>query len=150
MQYQNGASNRDTLSSSYSGKVTGICPIGWHIPSDLDFCVFAKYLDTLAVCTSNPSSRVAGGLLKSVSSLWDIPNSGATNTSGFFALPTGYLYKDGSSNFYNQQGSRTSFWTSTEGGGNNAYARFLSTDDSFFYRNRCLKLYGVSVRCLKD
>ncbi|MGB4850216.1 MAG: FISUMP domain-containing protein, partial [Saprospiraceae bacterium] len=58
--------------------VKGICPLGWHVPSDEEFTDLFLTLDAQG-----------GGKLKSTSSLWNSPNLGATNSSGFSALPGG-------------------------------------------------------------
>ncbi len=66
-----------TTNSNPSG-VRGICPKGWHVPSSAEF-------DELSVFLGDSS----GGKMKSVSGLWTKGNIGATNSSGFSALPSG-------------------------------------------------------------
>ncbi|MEI8133570.1 MAG: FISUMP domain-containing protein [bacterium] len=68
----------DTTTKIPSG-VQGICPKGWHIPSPGEF-------DQLVTFLGGPS--LAGGKMKDTV-LWDSPNAGATNSSGFSALPAG-------------------------------------------------------------
>jgi uncharacterized protein (TIGR02145 family) len=54
-----------------------ICPAGWHVPSDDEWIILATYLGGM---------EIAGGKLKSTSG-WESPNTGATNESGFSAIP---------------------------------------------------------------
>lgn len=67
--------------SANPSKVQGICPHGWHVPSD------AEFQQLFATIGSN-----AAGAMKSTSGLWAAPNVGATNASGFSALPGGYCF----------------------------------------------------------
>jgi uncharacterized protein (TIGR02145 family) len=76
-----------------------LCPTGYHVPTDNEWGVLLSYL--------NPDS---GGKLKSTT-LWDSPNTGANNSSGFSALPGGFRDIDGA---FLQKGIRASFWTSTD------------------------------------
>jgi uncharacterized protein (TIGR02145 family) len=61
--------------------VRGICPQGWHVPSDAEFQQLFSYLGS-----------GAAGAMKSTSGLWTSTNVGATNSSGFSALPGGYIF----------------------------------------------------------
>lgn len=80
----------------------GLCPEGWHIPTMEDWReLFASLGDTL----------VAGGKMKSTGVLWDAPNAGASNSSGFTALPGGYASSfDG---YCFDEGAQANFWSST-------------------------------------
>ena len=72
-----------------------LCPSGWHVPTDAEWTILTDYLGGLSV---------AGGKLKSTgdntagTGLWNFPNTGADNTSGFSALPGGFRYSFGSFN----------------------------------------------------
>jgi uncharacterized protein (TIGR02145 family) len=79
---------------------------------------------------------------------WFSPNTGATNESGFSALPGGYRYYDGS---FNSIRRTALFWSATEDVTNYAWHRYLS--NSFGSVNRDAdygKSVGASVRCLRD
>jgi uncharacterized protein (TIGR02145 family) len=54
-----------------------ICPVGWHVPSDDEWTILGTYLG---------GNDIAGGKLKNITG-WESPNTGATNESGFSALP---------------------------------------------------------------
>jgi uncharacterized protein (TIGR02145 family) len=140
VQYQNGASNTNSPNPIFTSHVKGICPNGWHLPTDAEWSTLEYFLG---------GSSLAGGLLKSTTNLWIYPNSGALNTSGFSALPGGNRnYFDGS---FERIGEYSYFWSSSELTNSDAIFRFLFKNDSFIYRNNgSEKNQGFSVRCLKD
>ena len=78
---------------------------------------------------------------------WDNPNIGATNTTGFTALPGGYREADGT---YNEIGNICHFWSSTENGNSFAWFTSMGANFSQIYFYNGLKAEGRSVRCVKD
>ena len=77
-----------TSSTANPSGVQGVCPSGWHLPSDSEWKQLVDYLG---------GENVAGGKLKeSGTEHWNNPNVGATNETGFSALPGGYRSIDGS------------------------------------------------------
>jgi uncharacterized protein (TIGR02145 family) len=96
-------------SNKIPSEVRGLCPIGWHLPSDLEWEMLIDYLG---------SDSVAGGKLKAIGStaiadsLWKQPNGNATNESGFSALPGG-MYNVNSHYVNVGVHDITRFWTST-------------------------------------
>jgi uncharacterized protein (TIGR02145 family) len=68
-------------SNSVPSHVQGVCPKGWHVPSDSEYIIMTNFL------VGNAGN--AGGQVKSTSSFWQGANVGATNSSGFSALPGG-------------------------------------------------------------
>jgi uncharacterized protein (TIGR02145 family) len=148
VQYQNGASNTASLSTPFTGNVRGICPTGWHLPSDAEYCTLTTFLDASANCNAyGISSFTAGGALKSTSRLWNSPNTGATNSSGFSAL-TGS--SRGSNGSFGSIGNVTFLWSSSESSSTNAIYRYLHAYNSNIYRNNNYKDAGFSARCIKD
>jgi uncharacterized protein (TIGR02145 family) len=130
----------------------GIAPDGWHIPSDREYRELELYLgmneaDTGAVC-SLEGNNIAGKLKETGFAHWYAPNSGATNESGFTALPAGYRRRFDKE--FDYIGSFACFWTSTAYDELNAWYRHLYYDKSGICRTRNLKNYGFSVRCIKD
>ena len=80
--------------------------------------------------------------------LWSNPNVGATNSSGFSALPVGYRFTLGS---FLQAGEVTVFWSSTEIDATFAWGRSLDYNNGELRRYITdEKIYGFSCRCLKD
>ena len=116
----------------------GICPLGWHTPTDLEFR------------TLNTAIGGNGGALKEVGLVhWNTPNSGATNTTNFSALGAGYMGTSSPAN----QGIVTYYWTATASpyDATRAYTWSLSKDNTIFtqsYENT--KVGGFSVRCIKN
>ena len=120
--------------------VQGVCPTGWHIPSDGEWTTLTDELG---------GTSTAGGKLKSTcTTLWDSPNTGATNSSGFSALPGGG--RGGASGSFLYEGNRGHWWSSTEYNNTLAYYRRLYYSNAEAYLNYSNKSLGFSVRCVKD
>jgi uncharacterized protein (TIGR02145 family) len=145
--YENVVSNNSNYGKLYNwysiSDPRNICPCGWHVPSDSEWGVLINYLG---------GSSLAGGKMKVTgNSIWNSPNVGATNESGFSALPGGYC--DSLSLFYNL-GYSGNWWSSTEvfsqWGISNAWFRSISYDYSSAYRNATSIKNGFSVRCIRD
>jgi uncharacterized protein (TIGR02145 family) len=137
VQYQNGAGLTNSPSPSFTGKVKGVCPTGWHIPNNNEWSIFESYLG---------GASVAGRKIKSVTPLWPAPNY-ADNSSGFSALPTGYRYYQ--QTFLGLNGS-THFWSSNEASSNRGNYKDLFSDSIFYPMVNNLKTFGLVVRCIKD
>ena len=89
-----------------------------------------------------------GGKLKQAGTIyWNPPNTGATNESGFTALPGGYRVNNGG--FLNM-GTYAYFWSSMENGSYLAWGRLLSSGAASVYRYADSKAAGFAVRCIKD
>ena len=119
--------------------VQGICPPGWHLPADAEWTTLTDYLGGL---------YAAGGAMKETGTThWASPNTGATNSSGFTALPGG-IRSNG--NFYYGL-SRYGYWrSSTEYSTSDALGRVMDYGNAYVGRFYNSKLPGHSVRCLKD
>lgn len=134
----------------------GICPPGWHVPSDEDWMQLEMHLgmtEQEAGRISWPRGTDEGGKLKSTRTepeqhpRWFSPNTGATNESGFSGLPGGLRGWDG--DFY-AIGSRGYWWSSTEVDLTTAFLRLLVYDSSNIFKNYYDKRLGFSVRCVSD
>lgn len=120
--------------------VQGICPTGWHIPSDAEWSELAAYLDGPAA---------AGAHMKETgTSHWLDPNTGATNASGFTATGGGYRRADNGQ--FSGTGSGAHFYSSTDTNVTNVWKRYLGYNTVSLDRNANSKNNGFSVRCLKD
>jgi hypothetical protein len=105
------------------------------------------YLDPNA---SSNASTSAGGLMKSVEPwLWDSPNVGATNSSGFKGRPSGMVSPDQSEGFRFVTTDAV-FWSSTAIDILNAYAKVLSVSTSNLSQWTLTKKAGSAIRCLRD
>ncbi len=111
------------------------------MPSDEEFQLLVDYLG---------GRDVAGGKMKS-QTLWRTPNTGADNSSGFTALPSGYRNGGVVGTYaFIKLGSDGSFWSSTDNNGE-VNGRHLGCNYSNVYRNgSSFKEGGLSVRCVKD
>ena len=115
------------------------CPAGWHLPTDAEWTELTDYLG---------GESIAGGKLKeSGRSHWHIPNTGATNASGFTALPGGD--RDYVNDFY-YMGSAGFWWSATEYSSNEAWDRAMYYGNSSVVSDNFSKELGSSVRCLRD
>ncbi|RLD57653.1 MAG: hypothetical protein DRJ05_09350 [Bacteroidetes bacterium] len=130
----------------------GICPDGWHIPTDDEFCTLYNEVDIGTISCTGPPNYLgtdAGGNLKETgTSHWNSPNTGATNSSGFTALPSGAFVTDPNSN-YLELGFSATFWASSTYS-NFGLACYLNATSAQVVRSGMPKSNGVSVRCIKD
>ena len=139
VQYLNGATNTTSWSPVPTGNVQGICPTGWHLPSDAEWTSLTTYLG---------GESVAGGKMKETGTThWLAPNTGANNSSGFTALPGGYHDTNGT--FYNLSYSGF-FWPASENSTSDAWYRLLYNSFANVSRNLGSKTNGFSVRCLQN
>lgn len=135
--------------------VQGICPNGWHVPSDAEWTQLTDYMKTRPEYMSSGNSNY---IAKALAATWGWESSSdpdavgyepstTNNATGFSALPAGYY--DG---HYDYFGSTAAFWSSTERGSYGARIRGLYYDDADVYRYDYYysKYYGCSVRCVRD
>jgi len=117
-----------------------IAPIGWHVPTDAEWTILIDFLG---------GEVAAGGKLKeSGTAHWLGPNTGATNISGFTALPGGSrFYTDGA---FGNVGSIGNWWSSTANNATNAWDRYLGHNYAAAGRSYYAKQLGFSVRCIRD
>jgi uncharacterized protein (TIGR02145 family) len=129
--------------------VQGICPEGWHLPTDAEWCALEQEVDPTISCSSTGWHGVDGGgkLKETGTTHWNSPNTGATNSSGFTALPGGYRATNGSFSHASYGGY---WWSSSESDGSYAWGRSLYYDRAQVSRYYYGKSRGFSVRCLKD
>ncbi len=135
-----GANSSDANPSG----VQGVCPDGWHVPSDLEFLELTAALGV--------SFHQAGGKLKETGTeYWKAPNSGATNEFGFGARGGG-LHTRVIGKFIDLK-EIGYWWTTTQEElffPNSSYVRFMWYDKPSMIKQNYDKLYGFSLRCLKD
>lgn len=128
----------------------GLAPAGWRIPSDEEWKQLEMHLGMSQSEADGIYSRgpdEGGKLKESGMSHWNNPNEGATNESGFSALPGGYRnYYYG---YFYGLGYDATFWSSSENYSVNAWYRGLGCYYSGSYRSFSDKQNGFSVRCIK-
>jgi uncharacterized protein (TIGR02145 family) len=123
----------------YAVETGKLSPVGWHVPTDAEWTILTTYLG---------GEEVAGGKLKETgTSHWVSPNEGATNESGFTALPADARYYIGDYYFL---GYYAHWWSSSEFNNDEAWLRYVANDYGGVARISPNKHYGVSVRCIKD
>jgi len=129
--------------------VRGICPVGWHLPSDYEWCTLEQAVDSTITCEDTGYRGIDGGgkLKEEGNAHWYGPNTGATNISGFTALPGGF--RNEAAGFYSYR-YVACFWSSTQSETAKAWRRGLINDNAQVLRNTNWKAAGFSVRCLKD
>jgi uncharacterized protein (TIGR02145 family) len=116
----------------------GICPTGWHLPTDAEWTTLITFLG---------GEAVAGGKMKETGlAHWLSPNTGATNSSGFTALPGG---SSQNGYFYSLTFS-ASFWSSSQSDAAYAWYRYLFYPTVSATSLTATKEYGFAVRCLQD
>lgn len=125
-----------------------VCPTGWHVPTDAEGHTLVLTVDAEAQVVFGDESSIAGGKLKEVGTMhWTSPNTGADNSNGFTAIPSGDRYPYGS---FRNLGNYSIWWSSTEGDIANAWYRSTSYDYTVVIRSYSMESFGSSVRCVKD
>ena len=127
-------------SNTNPSSVHGVCPDGWHLPSDAEWTELINYLG---------GEEIAGGKMKETGyTHWISPNTGATNESGFTGLPGGNRNDFHSS--FREFGTGGYFWSATESSSPRVFTRKIGYSYTNMYRNSDTKPNGISVRCIKD
>jgi uncharacterized protein (TIGR02145 family) len=140
----------------------GICPAGYHIPTDLEWSRYEYCVEnTIAPTGSTPlatfqtgnnfrgtNTAGIGSADKMKATASDTPVWNGTNSSGFSAVPAGY-YSCLDLAAHNID-TYASFWVATEYNATQARYRGLDDVDHRVYRGKVVKTYGYSVRCLKN
>ncbi|MCK5137396.1 MAG: hypothetical protein KAR19_16550 [Bacteroidales bacterium] len=164
--YDNNSSNGNTYGALYTwgaamngassstanpSDVQGVCPKGWHLPSDDEWKQLEMYLGMSQEEADKYSAYRGtdeGGKLKETGTThWSSPNTGATNESGFTALPAGRRTNTG---IFVNLTTHTEFWTTSQNNSNDAWYHSLNYNYEQVYRGDHYKNTGLSVRCVKD
>ncbi len=140
----NPATYRETYGALYNWYTvnTGmLCPIGWHVPTDAEWEILTDYLG---------GESVAGGKLKEIGTThWVSPNTGATNETGYTALPGGERSFNGNFDTVSGVGN---WWGSSEieSIADYAHFQFMYSNGGGAYHGGKGYQGGLSVRCLRD
>src|SRR5574344_280575 len=140
--YGNTTSNSETYGKLYNWHAvnTGkLCPTGWHVPSDAEWTELTDYLGGTSV--------VDGKLKETGTTHWASLNTGATNETGFTALPGGYRTYDGT---FGNIGYYGYWWSATETNAYDAWYRYMDYGNSGVDRGTNYEEMGFSVRCVRN
>jgi len=139
--YNNNESNKNTYGALYNWyaiRWDQLCPAGWKVADIFDWVILSTYLG---------GNDLSGGKLKTTGiAFWDTPNYGATNESGFSALPGGS--RDYLSSFYGIK-SYGIYWDAINYLPSESRALFLTFDSPYLNELTYNKKNGFSIRCLK-
>jgi uncharacterized protein (TIGR02145 family) len=142
--------NYTTSSNANPSGRQGVCPTGWHVPSDAEWCQMETFLDPTMDCSAlGWTGTDAGGKLKETGIVhWNgYYNTGATNSSGFTSLPGGmYMLDQG----WGYIVDYAYYWTSTENNaltGLSRYQVYWTASEGRYFFN---KLNAQATRCVKN
>lgn len=117
-----------------------VCPTGWHVPSDTEWTTMIAFLG---------GSSLAGGKMKEISSFhWVDPNTGASNSSGFTALPGASIPDN--SGYSHALSVNGLYWTADPADSETAYSYSLWAYDASVSKGSHSKKYGFSIRCIRN
>jgi uncharacterized protein (TIGR02145 family) len=124
----------------------GLCPTGWHVPSDLEWMNLEMQLGMASSDANGTGWRGTdqGTQLKN-SEGWFQDGNGS-NSSGFSGLPAG----DRTNSVFVNAGAYGTFWSSTEADEATAWKRFIGYDDERVFRTNFTKQSGFSIRCIQN
>jgi uncharacterized protein (TIGR02145 family) len=138
---------REMMDYSLTAGAKGICPEGWHVPTNEDWCTLLLFLDITVDCNAiGNTGTTVGYKMKSITG-WDNDGNGS-NESGFTAIPGGVR----NSGYYEGLGWASDFWTSTPNTSPGAYYFVCGSNSPKIarYNSDLSSGHGLSVRCLKD
>jgi len=122
----------------YTINTGNLCPSGWHVPNFTEWTTLIDYLGGTVL--ANYKLKETGA------THWNSPNTGATNESGFTALPGGGRTDSGK---FVSIGTHSLWWSTTEDNYNiEAWILYLYNIDNFVYNTFIDKRFGFSVRCI--
>ncbi len=141
-------------SHSVPSWINGICPDGWHLPSDEEWKILEGEVDSKydypdPIWDSDGDRGTdAGDHLKETGTIhWSSQNTGILNNSGFTGIPGGARVKDG---LFSGLGKSADFWSSSSNESHYSWNRSLLDELPFVYRGKIDQEIGLSVRCIKD
>lgn len=143
-EYENDPSHVSAYGRLYNWHAAGdsrnIAPEGWHLPTNEDVRQLELYL-------ANEANDGGGKLKEAGTSHWRSPNTGATNETGFSALPGGVRETNGSFHFF---GTGAYFWAQEYGTSNEAKTLWLEHAELSLSYSPLNKRRGHSIRCVMD
>lgn len=146
------AMNGSASSSANPSGVQGVCPDGWHLPSDAEWTQLTSFVasNSANVCDNNPS-YIAKSLVSTEDwGTWGSCSSITTNNTGFSVLPAGTWHVNGASGHIGQgyTDGYSIFRTATGYEGNYVWVREFYTENPYVGRTAIDKTNGLSIRCV--
>lgn len=145
--------NGSVSSASNPSGVQGVCPDGWHLPSDTEWIQLTDYVSSQSAYLCNATSTYIAKALASQTGwnnstdtceVGNMPSN--NNTTGFGTVPAGLLYYG----IDNRFGDIAYLWSATQNSETTAYYRYLNYTSATVVRSSNNMYYGCSVRCLRD
>lgn len=147
-----------SASNSIPSGVQGICPQGWHLPSEAEWNILSQYLvdngySYITLTNQIAKSMAATEKWKTYAAELGVPGFDlpSNNKSGFTGLPAGARSTYGK---FGSIGEKTNWWTSEGsfllGDPSNGHSMSLGYDNPILFRSVDYSRYGFSVRCVKD
>jgi len=131
----------------YAVETGKLCPSGWHIPTDGDWQQLVLFIDPDAGNGFGESAITGEKLKEKGTTPWLTPNEGATNSSGFTALPGGVRLVD---HDFIDNGRYGFWWSATENTDLLSWIVDMGYHYAVLYRYKAYKTGGISVRCIMD
>jgi len=151
--YEDDPANCEVYGRLYANNMAQkACPEGWHLPDEDEWCQLVVFLDETVDCgLQGVLGTDAGGKMKELGilgedGLWAPPNAGATNESGFSALPGGFKHPP---TYWDKNVSAT-FWSVGEAGTDWYYYWRMTNTESRILHLAESYVFGFSVRCVMD
>ena len=146
------AMNGAASSNAFPAEIQGVCPDGWHLPSDSEWKALEMHLGMRGpeVDTTGPRGLYIGSQLAVSADLWAaglLTDNASFGTSDFFALPGGGRRYNGT---FGHLGDNANFWSATERDSARAWGRHLYSLYTTVHRYSNVKSDGFSVRCVKN
>jgi uncharacterized protein (TIGR02145 family) len=131
--------------------IQGICPSGWHLPSDDEIKTLEMTLGMTQAEADMTDFRGTdqGSQLGGNEPLWTngaLDQNATFGISGFAGLPGGYI---GTTGLFYTESDNAFFWSSSQSG-SSAWNRYLDSDSPEVNRGSLDKSVGFSVRCVQD
>lgn len=140
-------------STSNPSDVQGICPMGWHVPSDAEWTQLTNYVSSQSqfVCGDN-NTYIAKALASTIgwgdaTDICAVGNAQNENNATIFSIfPSGWYYGN-----YGAMSNYAFYWSTTESNSNDVWIRMLYKGTAYVGRNgNYYKCRGLSIRCVKD
>lgn len=159
--YSSNGNAKNGVNYSYSAAIAdnwtmdnaaqqGICPNGWHLPTDNDWKELEEFLGVSNIDLDKEGFRgYYAGLKLKASTFWSVDRNG-TNEYGFSALLTSDLPLSYNGVFSLSEPAGTHWWTATESNGEFAYYRSLRIDENGINRGKQHKSQGYCIRCIMN